>query len=162
MNTMSVITTDSTTGDTWQDQQQVQEHNTYTNWKSTNCWGTIKSSQMQWQRGEDYTPGANPDAAYLLAYVPPGLPQTLLNAGEVMRFRFRVPGTPPTPCVNGCSRTGNEQMRYVSISFEGPNGSTRACRIIARLTLYAPHAFSAGPNGYVTWLRAWVSRNRPG
>lgn len=152
MNTMSVITTDSTTGDTWQDQQQVQEHNTYTNWESTNCWGTIKSSQMQWQRGEDYTPGANPDAAYLLAYVPPGLPQTLLNAGEVMRFRFRVPGTPPTPCVNGCSRTGNEQMRYVSISFEGPAGST-----LASLPDHCPAnpvrpctPLVQDPNGYVT------------
>jgi hypothetical protein len=152
MNTMSVITTDSTTGDTWQDQQQVQEHNTYTNWESTNCWGTIKSSQMQWQRGEDYTPGANPDAAYLLAYVPPGLPQTLLNAAEVMRFRFRVPGTPPTPCVNGCSRTGNEQMRYVSISFEGPAGST-----LASLPDHCPAnpvrpctPLVQDPNGYVT------------
>jgi hypothetical protein len=152
MSTMNVITTDSATGDTWQDQQQVQEHNTYANWESTNCWGTIRSSQMQWQRGEDYTPGANPDAAYLLAYVPAGLPQTVFNAGEVMRFRFRVPDTPPTPCVNGCSRTGNEQMRYLSISFEVPGGST-----LASLPDRCPAnpvrpctPLVQDPNGYVT------------
>jgi hypothetical protein len=124
--TMNVITTDSTTGNTWQNQQQVQEHNVYANWQSTECWGDIPSSKIQWLREDEYVAGANPDAGYLLAYVPSGLPQTLLNAGEVMLFQFQVPTTPPTPCVNGCSRSGNEQMRYMSISFEIPGGGTLA------------------------------------
>jgi len=29
----------------------------------------------------------------MYAYVPSGLPQTLANAGELMRLRFRVPTT---------------------------------------------------------------------
>src|SRR5450759_2922368 len=37
----------------------------------------------------------------------------LASAGEVIRMRFRLPTTPPTPCTNGCSRSGNEQMRYM-------------------------------------------------
>ena len=124
--TMDVVTTDSNIGNTWQNQPQVQEHNTYANWQSTDCWGTMPYSKMQWSRGDEYTPGANPDAAYLYAYVPAGLPQTLATAGDVMRFRFQVPKSPPTPCVNGCSRSGNEQMRYMSISFEIPGGTTLA------------------------------------
>jgi hypothetical protein len=132
--TMNVVTTNSNVGNPWQEQQQVQEHNLYANWESTNCWGLIPpegnipkgTSEIQWLRQDEYTAGANPDAAYLFADVPSGLPQTLDSAGEVMRFRFRVPATPPTPCVNGCSRSGNEQMRYISISFQIPGGGTLA------------------------------------
>jgi hypothetical protein len=124
--TMNVITTNSTTGNTWQNQKQVQEHNTYANWQSTDCWGDIPSSKIQWLREDEYVAGSNPDAGYMLAYVPSGLPQTLLNAGEVMLLQFQVPTTPPTPCINGCSRSGNEQMRYMSISFEIPGGGTLA------------------------------------
>ena len=70
--TMNVITTNSTTGNTWQNQKQVQIHNTYANWQSTDCWGNIKSSKIQWLREDEYMAGSNPDAAYMLAYVPPG------------------------------------------------------------------------------------------
>lgn len=122
----NVVTTSSTIGNVWQNQQQVQEHNTYANWQSTDCWGTIPYSRIQWLRQDEYTAGANSDAGYLFADVPAGQMQTLLNAGEVMRIRFRVPTTPPTPCVNGCSRSGNEQMRYMSISFQIPGGGTLA------------------------------------
>ena len=124
--TMNVVTNDSATGDTWNNQQQVQEHNTYANWQSTDCWGDIPYSRIQWLRGAEYVSGSNPDSAYLYAYVPAGLTQTLQTANEVMRFRFQMPTTPPTPCTNGCSRSGNEQMRYRSISFQIPGGGTLA------------------------------------
>lgn len=152
--TMNVITTNSATGNSWQDQKQVQEHTTYGNWQSTDCWGIIPSSKIQWLRQDEYAPGANPDAGYLIANVPAGLPQTLLNAAEVMRIRFRVPVTPPTPCVNGCSRSGNEQMRYMSISFQIPGGVT-----LASLPDSCPLnpvdpciPLVQDPNGYVTLL----------
>lgn len=130
----NVVTTDSNTGNVWQNQQQVQEHNVYANYQPTECWGDIPpegnipkgTSEIQWLRQDEYTAGANPDAGYLFANIPTGLPQTLYNGGYVMRFRFRVPTTPPTPCVNGCSRSGNEQMRYMSISFQIPGGGTLA------------------------------------
>jgi len=126
--TMNVVTTNSTTGNVWQEQQQVQEHNVYANWQSTECWGTVPTpyNNIQWLRQDEYTAGANPDSGYLVATVPAGLPQTLQTASEVMRIRFQVPTTPPTPCINGCSRSGNEQMRYMSISFQIPGGGTLA------------------------------------
>jgi hypothetical protein len=126
LNTLNVVSNNATTGNAWQNQQQVQEHDSYSSWKAKECWGTIPSSKIQWRRGDEYTPGANPDASYLYAHVPAGLPQNLLNAGEVMRFRFKVPATPPTPCTDGCSRSGNEQMRYMSVSFEATGGITLA------------------------------------
>ena len=165
-NTLQVVTINAKTGNTWQDQSQVQEHNTYANWQATSCWGNIPASSLQWLREDEYVSGANPDAGYLLAYVPSGLPQALLNAGEVMRFRFQVPTTPPTPCTNGCSRSGNEQMRYMSISFQIPGGGT-----LASLPDRCPAnpAFPCtpliqDPNGFVTLIvgtgvpqPAWVT-----
>jgi hypothetical protein len=126
----NIVTSDSATGNVWLDQNQVQEHNVFANWQSGQCWGIVpppySEATLQFQRQNEYTPGANPDAAYLIANVASGLPQTLANAGEVMLIQFRVPTTPPTPCVNGCSRSGNEQMRYMSISFQTTGGGTLA------------------------------------
>jgi hypothetical protein len=126
VNTMNILTTDPTTGNSWLNQQQVQEHNVYADWQSTQCWGIIPSSSMQILRGDEYIPGPNPYGSYLYAYVPSGLPQELANANEAMRLRFQVPTTPPIPCTNGCSRSGTEQMRYTSVSFDIPGGGTLA------------------------------------
>jgi hypothetical protein len=154
VNTMNVVTIVSATGNAWLNQKQVQEHNVYANWQATECWGIIPSSQMQWLRGDEYTPGSNPDSSYLTAYVPSGLPQTLATAGEVMRLRFQVPTTPPTPCVNGCFRDGSEQMRYLSVSFQIPGGGTLAsipdsCPLNP-LSPCTP--FVQDANGYVTLI----------
>jgi hypothetical protein len=153
---MNVVSTNSTTGNTWQNQQQVQEHNVYANWQSTQCWGVVTkpytNSDINWLRQDEYTAGANPDASYLIANIPSGYTQTLAAANEVLRLRFRVPQTPPTPCVNGCSRSGNEQMRYLSISFQTTGGGTLAslpdsCPA-SPLTACTP--LVQDPNGYVT------------
>jgi len=122
----NVVTTNTNTGNTWLDQAQVKEHNIFAAWQSAQCWGVISFSTIQWQRQDEYTPGANPDAGYLIANVPAGLTQTLASAQEVLLIQFRVPTTPPTPCVTGCSRSGSEQMRYMSISFQTSGGGTLA------------------------------------
>ena len=154
VNTMNILTTVASTGNSWLTQQQVQEHSFYASWQSTQCWGVNSSSAMQIIRGDEYIPGPNPDGAYLYAYVPSGLPQTLANAGEVMRLRFQVATTPPTPCTNGCSRSGNEQMRYMSVSFDIPGGTTLAsvpdsCPLNSLLPCTP---LVQDPNGYVTLI----------
>lgn len=126
VNAMNILSTSSSTGNTWLSQQQVQEHNFYASWQATQCFGIIPSSKIQLVRGDEYIPGPVPDGSYLYEYVPSGLPQSLASAGEVLRMRFRVPTTPPTPCTNGCTRSGNEQMRYMSVSFDIPGGGTLA------------------------------------
>jgi hypothetical protein len=160
LNTLSVVLTNPQ-GTSWQDQQQINEHDTYANWQTGGCWGST-ASQLQWRRGNEYTPGANPDASYMYAYVPPGLTQTLFNAGEVMRLRFRVPTVPPTPCRDGCTRSGSEQMRYVSISFQASGGSTLAsipdsCPVNPLLPCTP---MIKDPKGYVT-LVLGMGRPRP-
>ena len=91
VNTMNILTTVASTGNSWLTQQQVQEHSFYASWQSTQCWGVNSSSAMQIIRGDEYIPGPNPDGAYFYAYVPSGLPQSLANAGEVLRLRFESP-----------------------------------------------------------------------
>jgi hypothetical protein len=152
VNAMNILTADNDTGNTWLNQNQVQEHNVYANWQSTQCWGIIPSSQIQIVRGDEYIPGPLPDGSYTYAYVPSGLPQTLANAGEVMRIRFRVPTTPPTPCTTGCSRSGNEQMRYMSLSFDIPGGTTLASLpdSCPANSIVKCNPLIQDPNGYVT------------
>lgn len=154
INAMNILTTSSETGNPWLNQPQVQEHNVYANWQPTECWGIIPSSQMQIVRGDDYIPGPLPDGSYTYAYVPSGLPQKLAAAGEVMRLRFRVPTTPPTPCTNGCVRSGSEQMRYMSVSFDIPGGGTLASLpdSCPPNPAYPCTPLIQDPNGYVTLI----------
>ncbi|MFN7997939.1 MAG: hypothetical protein U0Q18_30240 [Bryobacteraceae bacterium] len=146
MNTIGILTGSATTGATWLDTTQNNAHNLYeTSYLPRLCYGASGSQNvLPWSREPQYVPGASPESAYIVATVPSGLPDTLAAAGEVMRVRFRVPTFPPTPCTNGCSRSGTEQMRYESLSFLNPGGAT-----IASL---ADTYFNQDPNGYVTLI----------
>jgi hypothetical protein len=144
VNTLQAVTTNMTTGLSWLDQSQSQAHYWYANdYLPTLCWGNNGQNKLGWIRETEYVQGANPDSSNIIAYVPAGVPATLAAAGEVMRIRFRLPTTPPTPCTNGCSRSGTEQMRYLSLSFE--DGATTLASI-------ADESFTQGQGGFVTLI----------
>ena len=140
------ITGDKDTGDAWMDAVQCRAHNFYaTSYLPQLCDAPPAApNKVSWWRQAEYVAGTNPNASYTTATVPAGLPATLAAAGEVMRIRVRVPATPPTPCTDGCSRSGEEQMRYMSLSFLKPQGST--------LASVADSAFTKDPNGYATLI----------
>jgi hypothetical protein len=140
----TVVTRSTTTGTSWLDTDQGSAHNNYeSNYLPKLCYGPTESqSVIPWMRQQEYINGASPNAAYLIGSVPAGVPATLAAAGEVMRIRFQAPTTPPTPCTVGCSRSGTEQMRYMSLSFLDPGGATMAS--------LADSAFTEDPNGNVT------------
>ena len=146
LNTLQIVTPTKATGSPWLDQTQTNAHSYYeSTYLPKRCYGQGDSSnRLAWIRLPEYIPGANSDSAYLAANVPAGLPATLASARQVMRIRVRLPTTPPTPCTNGCSRSGEEQMRYVSLSFVEPGGS-----VLASL---ADTAFTKDPNGYATLI----------
>lgn len=145
LSALHIVTNHGSTGDAWLDQAQLQVHNLYANpYLPERCWGKNPDSRMNWYRSPAYTQGANAESSYLYAYPPAGLPASLASAGEVMRLRFRLPATPPTPCTNGCSRSGDEEMRYVSLSFQAVGGIT--------LASLADTAFTRDPNGDVTLI----------
>ena len=121
-----IVTTSPATGSAWVVKSQCQAHNFYEDtYLPKLCWQSDPAN-LTWLRQTEYVPGSDPYSSYMDATIPAGLPATLAAAGEVMRIRFQLPTTPPTPCTNGCSRSGTEQMRYVSLSFQSPGGITLA------------------------------------
>jgi len=146
-STLMILTGNPATGNPWLNTAQGNAHSFYeSTYLPKLCFGTASPppSSLGWVRQQEYVDGASPDAAYLLANVPAGTPATLASAKEVMRIRFQMPATPPTPCTAGCSRTGNEQMRYLSLSFLNPTGAT--------LASLADNAFTQDSAGNVTLI----------
>jgi len=148
LHTLQMVVQSSTEGGNWMDHVQHQAHDNYeTDYLPNLCMARVANpNTVRWSRQKQYVPATNPDASYLTAPLPRNLPTTLASAGEVMRIRVRVPTAPPTPCTNGCSRSGNEQMRYMSLSFTVPGGQT-----IASL---ADSYFTKDPDGYATLIVA--------
>jgi hypothetical protein len=145
VNTLQIIANNTTAGGGWLDSTQADLHRVYENdYLAQLCFAHDPKNMLVFKRGTEYVPGAIPDGSYISAPVKSGLPASLAAAGNVMRIRFQLPTTPPTPCPSGCSRTGNEQLRYMSLSFETPSGNT--------LASLADSAFTQGPNGDVTLI----------
>ena len=144
LNTLqNIVTTNGSTGNSWLAKSQTQAHNFYEDtYLPKLCW-TSDPNNLQWLRQTQFVPGNDPNTSYMDASVPAGLPATLAAAGQVMRIRFQLPTTPPTPCTNGCSRSGTEQIRYVSLSFQSSGGIT--------LASIADNAFTQ-QDGYVTLI----------
>jgi hypothetical protein len=157
MNTLQILTTDNSVGNTWLDYQQIQHNQIYQNqYLPKLCFGT-NSGNLGWTRGNEYVSAGDVSTGYVGAkHLTAGLPANLAAAGRVLRIRFRMPTTPPTPCTNGCSRSGSEELRYRSLSFQAPGGIT--------LVSLADNAFTEDANGYVTLIAgtgasipAWVT-----
>ena len=143
---LQIVTDNKSIGQAWIDQQQKKKHQNYAHdYLVPYCYGKDSHNAVKWSREVEYLNRTNPDASYIDAPLPPALlPATLAAAGEVMRVRLRVPIPPPTPCTDGCSRSGNEQMRYMSLSFLTSGTVTMAS--------LADSAFTTDPNGYATLI----------
>jgi hypothetical protein len=158
VDTLQIVTNNPANGSQWMDHSQFESHHEYeTSYLPKFCNADPAPPDVfQWTRQPEYVPATNPNAAYITAPVPAGLPATLAAAGQVMRIRMRIPATPPTPCPDGCARTGTEQMRYMSLSFSAPSGHT--------LASLADSAFTQDKNGFATLIvgtgaviPAWVT-----
>ncbi|MGA2579240.1 MAG: hypothetical protein ABSH24_24780 [Bryobacteraceae bacterium] len=145
LNVLQVVANSAATGNAWLDSTQADLHRVYEKQLLPRlCYATDTRQVPAWNRGTEYLPGADPDGTYMNATFPAGVPQNLATEGRVMRIRYRIPTTPPTPCTDGCSRSGNEELRYLSLSFEDVDGNT--------LASVADNAFTENPNGYVTLI----------
>lgn len=128
----------------WLSQAQLDAHKAYADYLPALCYAANPENEFNWSRQTEFLVAPNPYSTYLNANVPSNLPATLAAAGEVMRFRLRIPSSPPTPCTNGCSRSGNEQVRYVGLSFYPPSGEPFAS--------LADSYFTTDSNGYATLI----------
>jgi hypothetical protein len=146
LDTLQLVVDSASVGGAWLDPVQYEGHHTYeTSYLPKLCYAKPSySNTMEWSRQPEYVPATNPNASYIVANVPPGLPLTLAVAQEVMRIRLRIPTTPPTPCASGCSQSGTEQLRYMSLSFSIPGGLTKVS--------LADSAFTKDAQGYATLI----------
>ena len=146
LSNLQIVTDDGNVGHPWMDKTQVTDHHLYdANYLPRLCNAPVTPpNKLPWSRVRQFIPWTNPDASYIMTAVPDGLPDTLAAAGEVLRIRVRVPTTPPTPCTNGCSRSGKEQLRYMSLSFHIAEGTV--------LASIADQNFAQDSNGYVTLI----------
>ena len=165
IQTLQITTSNQSVGNTWLDSAQAAAHNEYaTSYLAPFCYGPGATyppdnnppNPLSWARGPEYLPEANPNAAYINAVVPAGLPAALAVAGQVMRIRLRVPVTPPTPCTNGCSRSGNEALRYMSLSFQNPNWVTLASLADSEF-VQDPHHYATLIVGTGAPIPSWVT-----
>ncbi len=73
LNTLQIVVNNSTTGNTWLDQAQVQEHNTYANdYQPSLCWDNSSDSRLNWWRSPEYTPGADSQTGLSVCLSPSG------------------------------------------------------------------------------------------
>ncbi len=106
----------------WFHQEQINAHQEFsTEIEPTFCYPTDPTNQAFWLRSRDYIPEDNGAAAGIQASVQPVRVQNMLSGTTFMRIRFALPATPDTPCPSGCSLTGNEGIRYFSLSFQAGN-----------------------------------------
>jgi streptogramin lyase len=72
-----------------------------------------------WGRPPQYVALNDQDAGYLGTTFSSTQIAELLSGQIYLRLRFQLPTTPSIPCANGgCSLTGNEQVRYVGLTFQ--------------------------------------------
>jgi len=122
----------------------------------------ISPTQVAWTRGGAWVGGPGPDDAYIGAAVPASELSSIKSNSQVIRFRLQLPNMPNTPCeanasgVYPCSLTGNEQLRYMSLTFgwQGPAtgglGGSPASMVSLADTALAPPG--CGSPCYVTLL----------
>ena len=133
---------------------QFQAHQTYNSYLPSYCYASDPQNSASWSRDRQGGSGPNPYCTYFNASVASGKPAALAAAGEVMRIRLRLPTTPPTPCTDGCSRSGTEQARYYGLSFDTPaitsNGVT--LQLPSTLASVTDADFVQDANGYATLI----------
>jgi hypothetical protein len=154
LQTLQIVTTSGQLAKSeWLDEVQQQNHVLYeTSYLPQLCYAVDPQNAAAWERGAEYVQGTGLTDSYASAALPNGIGQTLAAAGEVLRIRLRLPTTPPTPCTDSCSRSGNEQTRYMSLSFI--NYTSQYCGCNSTLASLADSAFTVtgNPQGYATLI----------
>jgi hypothetical protein len=91
---------------------------------------------VAWARSPEYGGQPGPDDAYIGGAVSSSFLGNL-TSGHFLLLQFALPSTPNTPCLkNGnpvynCDLSGNEQLRYMSLTFLQPQGSPPAGAVVA-------------------------------
>lgn len=118
---LNIISTSQPNPSPWLHEDQITAHQEFSEQIQPELcyYPTDPLSSASWLRTRDYVPLDNTAAAGIQATVQPTWLQSLLKGQRFIRVQFPMPTVPDTPCTNGgCSLTGNENLRYFSLSFQ--------------------------------------------
>ncbi len=125
----------------WQDTNiQMQYHLEADVWNPQLCYANGANltyhNPVAWTRTPQHVAGSAPDDAYVAASIPAATLQQLVNASAqnavVMRFRFKLPAMPATPCLNANCALPIQigPLRYTSLTL-GYQAPGTGCAILA-------------------------------
>lgn len=150
-----ILSTSTTTGQGWEDAQQTTAHEVFASEiQPRYCFAKDPDNEVAWLRTQNYVPEINSNAAYMRAGLSTTTVQQLVSEGGFMQIQFPLATFPDMPCPTGnCFITGNEQLRYFSLSFEDHEQNVYA-------TLHDSD-FVQDPNGNVTLVVGFGTQPPP-
>jgi hypothetical protein len=109
----------------WLHQSQIAAHQEFaTSIEPDLCYPSDPQNSLRFFRSADYVPIAN-TGSNVDGNVSSSVMHDLLLGKTYIRVRFVMPTIPNIPCTTGqCSLTGNEDLRYMSLAFEGRHESS--------------------------------------
>jgi hypothetical protein len=112
----------------WLSTSQAGQHKVYGEVTGEACYATASPSaipspafpnEVAWTRGPEWVGTPGPDDAYIGGAISSGDLTNVAQGAELLLFQFQLPAMPDTPCVTPtvCELSGNEQLRYWSMTF---------------------------------------------
>jgi hypothetical protein len=151
----------------WQDNTQMTYHLAATAWTPQLCYASGDpdspisapfGNRVAWTRTPNHVAGQAPDDAYLSAPISATVLQNIISGaacgypsdgnGCAMRFRFKVPPMPDTPCapVTSCDLPSGSDLRYMSLTFGYMPSSGGSTSMLADIDGENPAV--TGPDSY--------------
>jgi len=110
--------------------------------KPLQCYPHDPHNSVIWYRSRDFVQIDNGESAGVIAQLSPTQLAPVLAGTNFIRIQFKAPSYPNTPCSTGnCSITGNEDLRYYSLSFQ---------QMSATVTSVSDSDMIEDPNGFIT------------
>jgi hypothetical protein len=104
----------------WLDTNQQSLHSNFTQITPQGCYTNGNTvNDLAWVRSPEWVGRPGPDDSYLSAAVSATDLTYAANHVKALMLQFQLPDMPAIPCAvgQGCSLSGNEQLRYLSLSF---------------------------------------------
>ena len=146
---MNIVSVSQKLSSPWMHQSQISAHLQFAS--LIQPWLDFPADPMNgalWARPSQYLILNDQDGGYLGTSFSSTQIAELLSGQVYMRLRFQLPTTPAIPCANGsCSLTGNEQVRYVGLTFHTAPSS---CAGSTSVFTIGDQDLVKDPNGNVT------------
>ena len=157
---MNIVSVTQKASSTWLHQSQINAHLQFSSLVQPSLdFPADPTNGAYWGRPQQYVALNDQDAGYLGTGFSSTQMAELLSGQVYLRLRFQLPTTPTIPCASGsCSLTGNEQVRYVGLTFQT---SPSSCAGHTAVFSIGDQNMVKDPNGYVTIVAGFGAPQPP-